>query len=309
MSLTSPPVSGRTNTPAIRTENLTKHFGGIRAVQSIDLTVETGEVFGYLGPNGAGKTTTIRLLLDFLRPTAGRATVLGGPPADAEIRRRIGYLPSDLAVDPRYTAWDLLDFYGALRGGHDRAWVDNLLQRFDLDPGRRFGELSSGNRRKVGIVQAFAHRPELLILDEPTSGLDPLLQAEFARLIRELTAGGATVFLSSHVLPEVEELAGRVAILRRGQLVTVSAVADLRAQARARIELRLAEPVSAGTFDGVPGVVEARGEDTVIHLVVEGSMDQVIKRAATLPVLRLVTHEADLEEVFLSYYAGDGGEK
>ena len=298
--------------PAIRAENLTKHFGAIRAVEDLDLTVETGEVFGYLGPNGAGKTTTIRLLMDFLRPTSGSATVLGGVPSDPAVRARIGFLPADLAVDPRYTARDLLDFYGRLRQfrtrtGHDPAWVDSLLQRFDLDPGRRFGELSTGNRRKLGIIQAFAHRPELLILDEPTSGLDPLLQAEFARLIREMTADGATVFLSSHVLPEVEELAGRVAILRRGKLVTVSEVAELRAQARARIEIRLAEPAPPGAFDGVPGVVEARYEDSVIHLVVEGSMDQVIKCAATLTVLRLVTHEADLEEVFLSYYAGDGG--
>lgn len=292
---------------AIRTENLTKHFGQVRAIHGLDLSVEVGEVFGYLGPNGAGKTTTIRLLLDFLRPTAGSATVLGGSPADPAVRRRVGFLPADLAVDPRYTAKDLLDFYGALRGRHDPTWVDTLLQRFDLDPTRPFRELSTGNRRKVGIVQAFAHRPELLILDEPTSGLDPLLQAEFARLIREMTATGATVFLSSHVLPEVEELAGRVAILRRGELATVAGVAELRAQARARVELRLAEPVPPGTFDGVPGVVEARTDDTTVHLVVEGSMDQLIKRAATLTVVRLITHEADLEEVFLSYYA-EGGE-
>lgn len=288
---------------AIRTEGLTKHFGAIRAVQELDLVVQPGEVFGYLGPNGSGKTTTIRLLLDFLRPTSGRAEVLGHPPADPSLRRRIGYLPADLAVDPRYTAWDLLGFYGALRGGHDPAWVDSLLQRFDLDPGRRFGELSSGNRRKLGIVQAFAHRPQLLILDEPTSGLDPLLQAEFARLIREVTAGGATVFLSSHVLPEVEDLARRVAILRRGQLVTVSPIEELRAQARAGIELRLARPAPPDAFDAVPGVVEARTDGTSVHLVIEGSMDPVIKRAATLDVIRFVSHEADLEEVFLSFYA------
>ncbi len=291
---------------AIRTENLTKNFRQIRAVQGLDLTVDTGEVFGYLGPNGAGKTTTIRLLLDFLRPTAGTATVLGGAPADPAVRRRIGFLPADLSVDPRYTTRDLLDFYGALRGGHDPAWVDALLQRFDLDPNRRFGELSTGNRRKLGLIQAFAHRPELLLLDEPTSGLDPLLQAEFARLIREMTSFGATIFLSSHVLPEVEELAGRVGILRQGELIKMATVEDLRAEARARLELRLAEPALEGVFDGVPGVVEARTEGSTIHLVVEGSMDPVIKRAATLPVVRLITHEADLEEVFLSYYAGDG---
>jgi ABC-2 type transport system ATP-binding protein len=290
--------------PAIRTESLTKSFGPICAVRGLDLTVEVGEVFGYLGPNGAGKTTTIRLLLDFLRPTAGRLAVLGGDPQDPAIRRRIGYLPAELSVDPRYTGQDLLDFYGALRGGHDRDWVATLVRRFDLDLRRRFGELSTGNRRTVGLGLGVAHRPALLILDEPTSGLDPLLQAEFGRLIREVTAEGTTVFLSSHVLHEVEELAGRVAILRRGELVTVAPIAALRAQARARIDLRLAEPTPANVFVGVPGVVEARAIGSVIHLVVEGSMDQVIKRAATLPVVRMVTHEADLEEVFLSYYQG-----
>jgi ABC-2 type transport system ATP-binding protein len=289
---------------AIRTENLTKHFGAVRALQGLEIEVSLGEVFGYLGPNGAGKTTTIRLLLDLIRPTAGTVTVLGGSPGDPAIRHRIGFLPADLAVDPRYTANDLLDFYGKLRGGHDPAWVRSLLERFDLDPTRRFGELSTGNRRKLGIISAFAHRPELLIVDEPTSGLDPLLQAEFNRLVREVTGHGATVFLSSHVLPEVEELAARVAILRQGELVTVSTVADLRAQARTRMELRLAAPAPAGAFAGVPGVLEERTQGATIHLVVEGSMEAVIARAATLGVQRLLTHEADLEEVFLSYYAG-----
>ncbi len=295
----------------IRTDGLTKHFAGrqgavIRAVQGLDLTVEAGEIFGYLGPNGAGKTTTIRLLLDFLRPTAGTATVLGGSPSDPAIRGRMGFLPADLAVDPKYTATELLEFYGTLRGGLDPAWVDSLLQRFDLDPGRRFGELSTGNRRKVGIVQAFAHRPELLVLDEPTSGLDPLLQAEFVRLVREMIAAGATVFLSSHVLPEVEELAGRVGILRQGELIKVATIEDLRAEARTRVEIRLAQDTPDGVFDGVPGVVETTTDGSKIHLVVEGSMDAVIKRAATLPVERLITHQADLEEVFLSYYERDG---
>jgi ABC-2 type transport system ATP-binding protein len=296
--------------PVIEVEGLSKRFGSVRALHGLDLAVSAGEVFGYLGPNGAGKTTTIRLLLDLIRPTAGRVRVLGGSPADPAVRRRIGFLPADLAVDRRYTARDLLDYYGRLRGGHDPAWVDDLCRRFDLDPDRRFGELSTGNQRKLGLIQAFAHRPELLILDEPTSGLDPLLQAEFARLLREVSGAGATIFLSSHVLPEVEELAGRVGILRRGELVTVSEIAQLRAQARARIELRLSEVARPGVFDGVPGVVSVRADGTTLHLVVEGSMDAVVKRAATLPVVRLVTHEADLEEVFLGYYTGErGGEQ
>jgi ABC-2 type transport system ATP-binding protein len=287
---------------AISTEGLVKRYGRNRGLAGLDLEVRRGEVYGFLGPNGAGKTTTIRLLLDFIRPTGGRIEVLGGTGADPTVRRRIGYLPAELPIDPRWTAQDLIDFYGALRGGVDPGWVRELLGRFDLDPGRRVGELSTGNRRKVGIVQAVIHRPELLVLDEPSSGLDPLLQYEFQRLVRELAEAGTTVFLSSHVLPEVEALAGRVAILRRGELVTVAGVEQLRQQARQRIELRLARPADPARFAGVPGVVEAQTDDTRIRLVVEGPVGPLLQAAAGLEVQRIVTHEADLEDVFLSYY-------
>jgi ABC-2 type transport system ATP-binding protein len=290
------------STPAVHTEQLTKMFGTLTAVDRLDLTVQQGEVFGYLGPNGAGKTTTIRLLLDFLRPTAGRATVLGGSGADPQIRRRVGFLPADLAVDPRWTAAELVDFYGRLRGGHQPGWVASLLDRFDLDPTRPVGQLSTGNRRKVGIVQAVAHRPELLLLDEPTSGLDPLLQHEFQLLIRELVADGATVFLSSHVLPEVEALADRVAILRRGQLVALSTVDEMRRAARTRIDLRLADRATPADLARFAGVADATAADTTIRLVVEGSVDRVLKAAAGLTVHAITTHEADLEDVFLGYY-------
>ncbi|MFI0350138.1 ABC transporter ATP-binding protein [Actinomadura sp. 9N407] len=299
---------------AILTTALTKHFGRVRALQDLNLEVSRGEVFGYLGPNGAGKTTTIRLLLDFLRPTAGMSEMLGGSGADPAVRARVGYLPAELRVDPRYTATDLLAFYGRLRGGHDRAWVAELLDRFGLDPGRRVGELSTGNRRKVGIVAAVAHRPELLILDEPTSGLDPLLQHEFQLLVRELVGEGATVLLSSHVLPEVEVLADRVAILRQGRLVTVATVDELRLQARQRIDLYVARRPASSDFAEVPGVVEAQvvpprpgaaDAGTLLRLVVEGSAAAAISAAAPLEVLRVVTHEADLEEVFLRYYQRD----
>jgi ABC-2 type transport system ATP-binding protein len=288
--------------PAIRAVGLAKRFGSVEALRELDLEVERGEVFGYLGPNGAGKTTTIRLLLDFIRPTSGRSEVLGGTGADPAVRRRIGYLPAELPIDPRWTAQELLDFYGHLRGGVDAGWVWELLGRFDLDPSRRVGELSTGNRRKIGIVQAVIHRPELLILDEPSSGLDPLLQYEFQLLVRELAGAGTTVFLSSHVLPEVEALAGRVAILRRGELVTVAGVEELRLQARQRIELRLARPADATRFAGVPGVVEAKADGTHVRLVVEGPVGPALQAAAGLEVQRIVTHEADLEDVFLSYY-------
>lgn len=290
---------------AIRTEGLTKHFGAVRAVENVDLVIERGEVFGYLGPNGAGKTTTVRLLLDFLRPTSGRAVVLGGSGGDPEIRRRIGYLPGDLRLDPEYTATDVIELFGRLRGGVDRRWVDTLLERFGLDPGRPVGELSTGNRRKVGVVQAFMSRPELLLLDEPTSGLDPLLQHEFNALVREVVAEGATVLLSSHVLPEVETLATRVGIVRQGRLVAVAGVEELRQAARQRIELHVAGPVGEADlarFRAVPEVVEVSAEAGVVHLVVEGTVDGVVKVAAGLEVLRIVSHETDLEDVFLRYY-------
>jgi ABC-2 type transport system ATP-binding protein len=293
---------------AVRTEGLTKVFGAVRAVEDLDLVIERGEVFGYLGPNGAGKTTTIRLLLDFLRPTRGRAVVLGGSGGDPEVRRRIGYLPGDLHLDPTYSAADVIDFFGRLRGGVDRAWVGALCERFGLDPTRPVGELSTGNRRKVGLVQAFMNRPELLLLDEPTSGLDPLLQHEFNGLVREMAAGGATVLLSSHVLPEVEALAARVGVVRRGRLVAVAGVEELRRTARQRLDLHVAGDVTdadLAAFRKVPEVAEVFAEAGVVHLVVVGSVDRVIKAAAALEVQRIVSHEADLEDVFLRYYTAE----
>lgn len=291
-----------TSDAVIQTHQLTKTFGGLVAVDALDLQVTRGEIFGFLGPNGAGKTTTIRMLLDFLRPTRGEARVLGDRSANPEVRRRIGYLPADLHLPPHYRGNDVFDFFGALRGCSDRARVKQLTERFGLDPTRPIRELSTGNRRKVGIVQAFMHQPELLVLDEPTSGLDPLLQQEFQALMREAVAGGATVFLSSHVLPEVDRIADRVAILRAGKVVVVSTIADLRARARQIIELHVGPGVTPALFDGVAGVVDTRVEGMAIRVVVEGSIDAVIKAAATVEVRRIVTLDHDLEQLFLTFY-------
>ncbi len=233
--------------------------------------------------------------------------MLGGSGSDPEVRRGIGYLPADLHVDRRYRPAELFSFLSQLRQHADPSALRRLLERFDLDATRPFGELSSGNRRKVGIVQAFIHRPELLILDEPTSGLDPILQHEFLELVREVVAEGATVFLSSHVLPEVERVAHRVGILRQGELVTVAAMEELRARARQRIDLFVAGPADITVFEGVPGVVAADAGGGLIRLVVEGTVDAALKAAARLSVHRIVTHEADLEEVFLDYYRQDAG--
>ncbi len=291
--------------PVLATADLTKHFGSVRALDGLTLEVERGEILGFLGPNGAGKTTTIRLLMDFIRPTSGRALVLGVEPADSAVRGRVGHLPAELHIDPRYTARDVVDFFGQLRGGVDQILAAQLMDRFELDPSRPLGELSTGNKRKIGIVQAFMHRPVLLLLDEPTSGLDPLLQHEFSKLLREAVDAGATAFLSSHVLPEVELLAERVAIMRQGRLVALDHIDALRRRARQRLDLHLAAPADPSSFARLPGVVEASAVDTTIRLVIEGSVDAVIKAAAAEQVLRVATHDADLEDVFLAYYRED----
>jgi ABC-2 type transport system ATP-binding protein len=245
------------------------------------------------------------MLLDFLRPTAGESTVLGGRGSDVDVRRRIGYLPAELPIDPRYSADDLLDFYGAVRGVDDRGRRDELVQRFTLDPTRPAGQLSTGNKRKIGIVQAFVHRPELLILDEPTSGLDPLLQHEFHALVREAVADGASVLLSSHVLPEVELLADQVGILRAGRLIVTAQPEELRRRARQRLHLTFADPLTeadAAAFRAAPGVVDADHAGATLHLLVEGSIDAVVKAAAQRTVVGISTDDDDLEDAFLALY-------
>jgi ABC-2 type transport system ATP-binding protein len=295
------------NGVALRTEGLTKDYGRgrHRALDGLDLEVRAGEVYGFLGPNGAGKTTTIRLLLDLLRPTAGRVEVLGRDPRrdGVEVRRRIGYLPGDLPLRGRDSAGDLLTFLGHLRGGVPAARVRALADRFELDLRRPVRELSKGNRQKVGIVQAFAHDPELLILDEPTSGLDPLQQQEFLRLVREARAAGRTVFMSSHVLGEVQEVADRAAVLRAGRLVAVEDVDTLRARAVHEVELHFDAPVPAAAFADLPDVRDVSVDGATVRAVVEGRADALVKAAARFTVLTVRSHEPDLEDAFLAYYA------
>jgi ABC-2 type transport system ATP-binding protein len=288
----------------ILTEGLVKRYGRHPALQGLDLTVQPGEVFGYLGPNGAGKTTTIRLLLDLLRPTTGTVRVLGQDPrtGGARLRRRIGYLPGELPLGGRQTARELLVFLGNLRGGVPSSRIDGLAERLHLDLSRPLRGLSKGNRQKVGLIQAFMHTPQLLILDEPSSGLDPLLQQEFLAMVREVRADGRTVFLSSHALAEVEHVADRVAILRAGQLVATEAIQVLRQRAVRRVEIRFGVPVPAAAFQRLPGVRAMAVDDEVLRCVVEGTADALVKAAAQFPVLSLLSHEPDLEEVFLAYY-------
>jgi ABC-2 type transport system ATP-binding protein len=273
-------------------------------LRGLDLTVGTGEVFGFLGPNGAGKTTTIRILLDVLRPTSGEASVLGldSRRSGVEARRRIGYLPGDLALYPKLTARETLTYLAALRGGVAEAAVTALADRLELELDRPVGTLSHGNRQKVGLVQAFMHDPELLVLDEPTAGLDPLLQQEFQRLVLEAAAAGRTVFLSSHALSEVERVAGRVGIIRAGTLVALEEIATLKARATRRLDVELSQAAERDAFARLPGVREAEVDGRHLRLVVEGSVDAVVKALAAHEVVSITSHEPDLEEVFLDYY-------
>src|SRR5664280_3264731 len=228
----------------IEAKGLIKYYGASRGVSGLDFAVEAGEVFGFLGPNGAGKTTTIRLMLDLIRPTAGRIEIFGQDlrRSSVAIRARIGYLPGDLRLYERLTPREHLRYFAALRGLDGLGEGEKLAERFELELDRPIKALSKGNRQKVGLVQAFLHRPDLLLLDEPTAGLDPLVQQTFNEILREVTAEGKTVFLSSHVLSEVQRLADRVAIIREGSLELVEAVDTLRARAFVRVEATFAKP-------------------------------------------------------------------
>ena len=292
--------------PAIRTLGLTKYYGKQRGIENVDLEVASGEVFGFLGPNGAGKSTTIRCLLDLLRPTAGAASVLGlDPRRDAlEVRRRVGYLPGDLAMYGDMTGRQLCVYFAALRGLDPPARMVSLAHRLDLDLDRQIGDYSTGNRQKVGLIQAFMHDPQLLILDEPTSGLDPLMQQEFYSLLDEVRETGRTVFLSSHLLPEVEKVADRVAIIRNGEIVVVEEVSVLRRRAVRRMEIQFGRPADPEPFAALDAVrkLDRSDDGTSLILVVEGSIDAVVKCAAHYEVHNIVSHDGDLEDVFLEYY-------
>jgi ABC-2 type transport system ATP-binding protein len=294
--------------PAIETSALTKVFGQTRAVDNLELCVESGEIFGFLGPNGAGKTTTIRALLDLARPTSGIARVLGldSHRDSVAIHRRVGYLPGDLALFGRMTARDHVERFARARALRGTGRSADVAERFELDLDRKVSELSKGNRQKVGIVLALMHEPDLLILDEPTSGLDPLMKDEFERLLRETTATGRTVFLSSHELDEVQRVADRVAIIKDGQLVSTDTVEALRRSAPSTLELSFREPVDPARF-GIDGVRVVASTGTRITLEITGALGPVLRIAADLDPVNLESRHADLDEVFLDFYRDKKG--
>jgi ABC-2 type transport system ATP-binding protein len=263
-------------------------------------------VFGFLGPNGAGKTTTIRLMLDLIRPSSGRITLFGVEPrADVRVRDRVGYLPGDLRLYERLSPREFLTYFAHLRGLPDLGYAPALADRLGLELDRRIQSLSKGNRQKVGLVQAFMHSPDLLVLDEPTAGLDPLIQQTFYELIAEVKANGATVFLSSHVLPEVQHVADRVALIRDGRLVLVAGIDELRARALARVEVTFATLPPASAFVRVAGAREVERHGHSILFEVQGEADALVKALGSYRVIAIDSHEADLEDIFLSLYRGE----
>lgn len=285
---------------------LTKYYGKRRGVEGLSLEVAEGEIFGFLGPNGAGKTTTMRLLVGLLRPSSGGAVVLGKDPwtQGPGLRQEIGYLPGELNLNARPKVGELIRHFARLRSATDVSYINSLVERLELDPSRRIGMLSKGNKQKVGLVVAFLGRPRILILDEPTGGLDPLVQNTFYQLASQARAEGRSIFLSSHVLSEVEHIADRVGIIRDGKLVVVESIRALKAKALRRLTLRFREPVPPEVFRSLPGVEAVEEQSGGVRLSVTGDIDAAVKTAARFTVESLYTSEADLDEIFLRYYAG-----
>lgn len=293
------------NEAVIHTVDLTKSYGQERGIIDVNLTVDHGEIFGFLGPNGAGKTTAIRVLLDLLRPTSGRAEVFGLDTVEhsVEIRRRVGYLPGEMSLYENMTGLELLQFFASLRQGVDWNLVEEMAERLSCDLARAIGTLSQGNKRKVGLIQAFMHRPELLILDEPTAGLDPLIQHEFLGLISEASHNEQTVFLSSHNLPEVERICHRVGMIRNGRLISVEEIDDLKQHAVRQIEIRFAEPVPEEAFHDLTGIRDIMVDDHLVRCTIHGPIDPLIKTIARFEVVDLISEQPNLEEIFMAFYS------
>lgn len=291
---------------AIVIQELTKRYGKVEALRGVDLEVQRGEIFGFLGPNGAGKTTTIRCLLDLIRPSSGKISVLGfNPQVDpVAVQARVGYLPGELSLTNNWTAKHQLRFFADMRGGKvDQAYMQGIAERLELDLSRPIKNLSKGNKQKVGVVQALMHHPELLLLDEPTGGLDPLMQREVLALIRQAKADGATVFFSSHIISEVEAVADRVGIIRQGKIIEVAETASLAKRALRHVAVRFERPVDKSVLSQLEGVnVLSQADGTEVTLEVQGQMDSLIKTLAAFPVDDMETTRPSLEEVFLAYY-------
>lgn len=294
--------------PAIQTQGLSKSYPRSKhpALDHLTLTVNRGEVFGYLGPNGAGKTTTIRMLLDLIRPTNGSAALLGldAQQNSVEIHQRIGFLPGELNLWQNLTATQAIRYLHRLRGHDDKAlrYAHELAERLQLDTSKQIRSYSTGNKRKIGLVIALMHKPELLILDEPTSGLDPLMQQIFTQLMREVREEGRTVFLSSHILSEVQAICERVAIIRDGRLQAVERVSDLTRVKFHQLTLTFRTSVSPAQIATVPGVSEIKAAGNALHLRLSGDFDPLLRALDGQYIVEIRSQEPSLEEIFLSFY-------
>lgn len=293
--------SGGSRDSAVACRELTKDYGSGHGVFDLSLEVARGEIFGFIGPNGAGKTTVIRLLMDLIRPDRGSATLLGldARRDSVELKRKIGYLPGELMQWPKVTAAYVIGMLAGLRGGVDEDHISALAKRLHLDLRRRYEDLSHGNKQKVGLLQAFMHRPELLILDEPTLGLDPLIQREFRDLLGEAVAGGATVFLSSHVLAEVELVCDRIGLISDGHLLKVGSLNELRAMRIHRVEAVFTGTLDVEQVGRLPGVTDPLVTDHRLTCSVQGSVAPLLESLAAADVVELDSHEMSLEEVFV----------
>ena len=296
-----------TNEPVIVIDNLHKTYGKVQAVKGISMNVEQGEIFGFLGPNGAGKTTTIRCLLDVIRPTSGVIRLLG---LDAQhdtmaLHRHIGYLPGDVRLPGDMTGKQVINYFSRLQG-REPVLLDKLVARFDVEMKRPLKGYSKGMRQKIGIVLAFMSNPDVLILDEPTSGLDPLLQRAFNEFLLEEQARGKTIFMSSHIMSDVEKICHRVAVIRKGELVTLETVEGLREKAGYRVTVEFGDTITQDELTRIPGVSMVRQTNSHYQLNISGTMDPLIKALSTHEVLRLQAEEAPLEEVFLKFYEDTG---
>ena len=292
-------------TEAIQTQGLTKDYGRGRGIFDLDLTVTDGEVFGFLGPNGAGKTTTIRQLMGLIHPTRGSARIFG---LDCDrdsvaVKRSVGYCPGEL---PQFGGWrgsEIVSYIAGLRGDVEDASIKALAERLDLDLGRKYREYSHGNKQKLALVLAFMQRPRLVILDEPTTGLDPLVQQEFYRIVRDARAAGSTLFVSSHVLSEVEHICDRVAIVREGRLVTVSRLHELVGMRAFHVEIEFADGVPTEQLRSVQGLEQLRVDDHRASAMLRGSFEPLMSALSGRRVVGLTSREPSLEEIFLTYYA------
>jgi ABC-2 type transport system ATP-binding protein len=290
----------------IQVNGLTKHYGSNRGIIDVTFEISEGEVFGFLGPNGAGKTTTMRTLMGLLHATTGHASIAGLDcwSQATRVKKQVGYLPGEFAFDPGLRGAQIIEYLGHLRGGVDQTYLGQLVERLGFDPSKRFSEYSHGNKQKLGLVQAFMHKPHVLILDEPTSGLDPLNQQEFYKMVGEVRTEGRTVFLSSHILPEVEHTCNRVAIIREGRLVKTDHVSTLKEIRQHDVEISFADLASVEWFKNVASVVSVTqgADEHSLQLNVQGELTQIIHIASQHSASNIVTREPSLEEVFLRFY-------